>query len=924
MPLSIWHSSAMRFRRSGRATVVATALVACALAEPALAQEPPKPGVPIFGAFHSVLAQGEGDSVNATALAAYELTGNPPPRFIDQQPLYAGVVSKAQTLTASDIGTFYKDTNFGAMPGGVGSVTMPRAGVEILRDKRFGMAHIYASNRTDLMFGAGYSTAQERLFLMDAVRRTAKGTLAGLTGPSAARDDASQLTDQDFSEAELQQQFDDLPAKFGPEGERAHADIAAYIEGINQRITEVNQNPDELPAEYAALGTRPAPWTASDTAAMAVLLVTQFTVSNGGEERNAQMQLAFRERFGKKWRAPYHDLREAEDPEAFTVAKRRFLSDRPGKPRKGINAMPDFDSIKARNPQVAGPGAAQVARARAAVPAWVRNVNALKSRLPDVESNAVLIAGKMTTTGRPLAAMGPQVGYYSPQIFSEYELHGGGIDIEGVTFPGASPYPLIGHGIDFVWSGTSANGDNQDTFVEKLCNTDGSAPSNKSTHYTYKGDCRAFTMRDQTLTTPFSPLTPDTPPQTITYRTMRSVHGPVFAFATVAGAPVALTKAKGVNFHELDAVFPFMRLAENQPTDARSFMSAFSVFPGTENWFYADDESVAFIQSGRYPRHTRGSDVDRPYWGDGRADWQQFDPADYTFKSIPYSHRPRALDPRQNLIVSWNNKEARGWRKGPTEWSNGPVHHAETLQRRVLAEAKAHGGKVDVAGITRAVNLAATTDLRGQEDYPWMRRVMGKATGEDEQMLALLDDWHASGSNRLDANGDNVYDKSAAVALMDAWWPRFVRAEFEPALGQKLFDLVESRFLGLGDFGWSWATHVQKDLRTVLRRREAGRYSRVYCGGGSVKTPVPRTKAKRVRAACRDVLVSSLHAAVAEVKKKKGADPSGWKVPATCPQTDPPSCDQLVPSTAGAIDTPPFPWQNRGTYHQVADIAGHR
>ena len=35
--------------------------------------------------------------------------------------------------------------------------------------------------------------------------------------------------------------------------------------------------------------------------------------------------------------------------------------------------------------------------------------------------------------------MGPQVGYYSPQIFSEYELHGGGIDAEGVSFPGASP-----------------------------------------------------------------------------------------------------------------------------------------------------------------------------------------------------------------------------------------------------------------------------------------------------------------------------------------------------------------------------------------------------------------------------------------------------------------------------------------------------
>jgi len=31
------------------------------------------------------------------------------------------------------------------------------------------------------MFSAGYASAQERLFLMDAILRTAKGTLAGFS-----------------------------------------------------------------------------------------------------------------------------------------------------------------------------------------------------------------------------------------------------------------------------------------------------------------------------------------------------------------------------------------------------------------------------------------------------------------------------------------------------------------------------------------------------------------------------------------------------------------------------------------------------------------------------------------------------------------------------------------------------------------------
>ncbi len=904
-----------------RGATVLAAFLAIAGAQAAQAQTPPPVSVPVLGDFRSVLAQGEGQSVNALDLAANQLTGEPPARFVDQQPLYVGVMPKAAALQAPDLDVFYKRTDFGQMPGGVESVIEPRPGVQVFRDARFGMAHIYAADRDDLMFGAGYATAQERLFLMDAIRRTAKGTLAGLLGATAAEGDAAQLTDQDFSNEELEKQFNDLPQRLGPEGDRGRRDVLAYVDGINERIREVNADPAQLPAEYPALGARPEPWTVSDSVAMAVLLVTQFTVSNGGEERNAELQHAFKQRFGRRWRAPYDDLRTAQDPEALTVAKRTYASDDPGRVRPGPNLVPDPGSIKPRNPLVSGPPPQSVARARAGAPDWVKSVAGIKAALPHTMSNAVLVSGRLTASGRPLAAMGPQVDYWSPQIFVEYELHGGGLDVQGVTFPGASPWPLIGHGIDFVWSGTSANGDNQDTFVELLCNPDGSPPTDKSTHYQYRGRCIPFLMRDQTVTTPVSPVDPQ-PSQQITYRTMRSVHGPVFAFATAGGAPVALTKAKAVNFHELDGVIPFKRLAENQPTDARSFMAIMSHFPGTENWFYVDDRSSAFLQSGRYPRHARGSDVDLPFRGDGRGDWQGFDPDTYTFRAIPASHRPRALDPPHGWIISWNNKEAPGWRKGPTEWSNGSVHHALLLERRLQEELAAHK-KVDLVGLTRSVNRAATGDLRGEENLRWMRRVIGAGGAQEEPFLALLDAWRRSGSNRLDGNGDNVYDHSPAVALMDAWWPRLVRAQFEPGLGHELFETVRTSVLGLGGFGWSWATHSQKDLRALLGRRVRGRYSRIYCGG-PLRLPAKHTALRAARARCRTLLLRALREAVAEVGGRMGSDPAGWKVPATCPDTSPPSCDQNVPATAGAVATPPFPWQNRGTFHQVTEVNGRR
>ena len=319
-----------------RTRLIGIAVALAALAWPSAAAAiapPPLPG-PSYGHFRSVLAQGEGQTINAADLAAYELNGTVPDSFVSQQPLYTGIMPAAAGLKPADLNTYYKTTDFGAMPGGTASLEQPLAGVHIYRDSQFGMAHIYGDTRYDVMFGAGYATAEERLFLMDALRRTAKGTLAGLTGASAASGDASQLTDQDFSNQELTKQFNSLSSRFGAAGARGHADILAYIDGINARIQEDLLDPTKMPAEYAALGATPQPWTVSDSAALAVLLVTQFTVSNGGEQVNAMLQQAFRKRFGKGWRAPYHDLREAQRPRGTRRGEAAVLlrQPRPGRP----------------------------------------------------------------------------------------------------------------------------------------------------------------------------------------------------------------------------------------------------------------------------------------------------------------------------------------------------------------------------------------------------------------------------------------------------------------------------------------------------------------------------------------------------------------------------------------------------------------
>src|SRR5919198_5039835 len=133
----------MRGGGTVRALLVgALAALGATTAAPALAQSPPPIRAPKYAGFRAVLAQGEGQSVNGADLAAYELTGNPPKTFVNQQPLYVGIMPHAATLTPGDLNVFYRNTTFGQMPGGAGTYKSPKAGVQIFRDG-FGMAHIY-------------------------------------------------------------------------------------------------------------------------------------------------------------------------------------------------------------------------------------------------------------------------------------------------------------------------------------------------------------------------------------------------------------------------------------------------------------------------------------------------------------------------------------------------------------------------------------------------------------------------------------------------------------------------------------------------------------------------------------------------------------------------------------------------------------
>ncbi len=672
----------------------------------------------------------------------------------------------------------------------------------VVRQPSSDVPRIYADTRAEAMWAAGYVTAEDRLFLMDVLRHTAGGSMAELLGPSAVPEDSAQLGVQDESPQQLTSEMEALPRSMGHEGAQALSDVEQYVDGINAFIGLTRVDPARLPAEYPALGTLPRSWTLADSAAVAVYLVGQFTVFGGQQPQQAEALRMAEQRLGASMgRAVYDDLRLADDPEAVTTLPQSLPSDSTGAINPASVAGIGPSSLVARNAQTGGTeplgaGAAAAAATATHLPGWARSLAIEGLRLPHLESNAVLVDAARSGTDQALAVMGPQVGYYTPEVLLEYELHGPGIDVSGVSFPGASPYPLIGHGIDFAWTGTSAFSANEDVFAERLCNPDGPKPSFTSTHYLYNGRCIAFSSRRIVEQTPVSPTSPE-PPETVTLYTLNSVHGPIGRFATVHGVPVALATAAATDGHEAQSYVAFMRLAENVPTSPQSFIAAMQPYTGSENWFYVDDRDIAVYQSGSFPEHAAGSDPDLPIWGTGQWDWKGFDPRTYDYDRLPASANPRSIDPSQGYLVNWNNAIAHGWRGAAGDWENGPVVRATMLQDDLNLALSS--GPVDLAELTNMVTAPSlTSDLRGMTVWPWLHDVLrsGGSNQRLRQLIALLNGWAQAGAQRRSTTADGAVDDSPAVLLIDTWLAA-ARAGRVPACGRRRADRLHQRQLRL-------------------------------------------------------------------------------------------------------------------------------
>lgn len=289
--------------------------------------------------------------------------------------------------------------------------------IEIVRDY-WGVAHIYAETDLELFFGAGYATAQDRMFQMELSRRKVEGRLAEIYGKDWLESDKLMRTLGLYKHA--QEIADQLQCE-------TKNILEAYAGGVNYYL---QTHLDDLNPAFHEAGIVPDPWTVADSIAVWMRISERF-------DRSWQNEVTALHSYEQLLRSGATQDNVIIDNSAAIVTEADFISTDPDIYRcimenenlNELSAWPEWDSLKA--------------------------------------SHAWTISGSKTITGGPLLESDPQIAVTLPSLWYEIHLSGGNYNVRGICVAG-SPGFLIGWNEHLAWGATALGSDNSDLFQEKL------------------------------------------------------------------------------------------------------------------------------------------------------------------------------------------------------------------------------------------------------------------------------------------------------------------------------------------------------------------------------------------------------------------------------------------------------------------------
>ncbi len=742
-------------------------------------------------------------------------------------PLYRDIGPRVTTPSADGSG-FYKSSKLLTDPNDPSLITdqtvtgtAAGGGVVSARIRRdaYGVPQVYSASDDGAIFGAGYVLGEDRNLLINQARTNGLASLIDLPGVPGI-ELVLGLYDYKPSQTVIDQVNREQEASLkaaGPEGTAVLRDVDTYLSGLN--------------AWRAASSPSTKAFTRTDIYALNGIKA-QFLGEGGGQElANEAMLGGLKQALGKSTGAKaYGDLRQRNDPEHPRTGTKRatYNASAPVATGRGVvHLRPgSFESSAVKLPGGATTRASTTAQ-------------------PDGDtraSNALLVSGKRSATGKPLFVGGPQIGYNYPGLTLEMGLYSPSIKVRGATsapFPG---YMLIGRGEGFGFSLTSSGGDIIDTYAERLC-------GGSNTKYRYRGKCLTMSTVDAGTISKGGTTTK------ATFR--RTVHGPVVGYARDAqGRRVALARKRSSAGRETTDQLLFRRLTFGRVKSPAQLDAAAALTPQTFNSFLVTDKDIAYYTSGRLPLRPKGVNPDLPVDGQGKYEWTGF---------LAANKHPRDANPSTGTLVNWNNEAAPGWPASDERVSQGPEDRVNLLN----TELDLHP-KHTIETVLSAANAAATQDPRGKLAWPIVRAVLkkGKApTPLATKLVAALDQWSAGGASWRDGDLDGKID-AAGVPVMQAIWKPLADAAMCGRLTVKGCAALRARQAEQnappGGQSSGWQNYLDKDLRRILGRPVKGKYALRYCGKGDAKR-------------CASDLWAAIAKAGRTAAASKGQDPSTWR-----------------------------------------------
>lgn len=269
-------------------------------------------------------------------------------------------------------------------------------------------------------------------------------------------------------------------------------------------------------------------------------------------------------------------------------------------------------------------------------------------------SNAWVVSGQHTTTGKPILANDTHLEFGFPSTWYQVHLTAPDLDVAGHALPGV-PLVIIGHNRHIAWGVTNLHFDVMDLYGQSV-GGNGVYPSG--------GEMKRARLEREPIAVKGGKLVDV--PRWVTD------HGPVIESLGAQSLALRWAAAEpGFRF-----IFPALNRAKNW----QEFRAALRDFPGpAQNFVYADTAGhIGYQAAGRFPLRPKECDSSVIIMNGG-CEWQGF---------IPFEDLPSVLDPASGIIVTANQNPFPPDYRHPVAGQFSSNYRAQQIQAMLAARAK--------------------------------------------------------------------------------------------------------------------------------------------------------------------------------------------------------------------------------------------